>query len=126
MAFKNLGKDVKSRETNYQMPVTFNFAFAIEVFGKKGSSRTYLTVTGENHYATDFAQPQYRLGGELWFQNTLALRAGYKPRYDTETYSLGLGVKFQPIGGKEVRLDFSYSDGNDFEAPLRFSLSGSF
>ena len=35
-------------------------------------------------------------------------------------------MKVKPVEGKVVRVDFAYSDGNDFEPPLRFSLSGSF
>lgn len=62
----------------------------------------------------------------LWMQNAFALRAGVKPGYDTEVFSLGLGLKVKPVEGKVVRVDFAYSDGNDFEPPLRFSLSGSF
>lgn len=126
MGFTNLGKDQKIRSINYQMPVMFNIAFAIEALGKKGGD-TYLTVTGENQYATDFAEPQYRIGGELWFKNTLALRGGYKFNYDLETYSLGAGVKFHPVKRREIRADFAYSNFSyRFDAPLRFSLSGSF
>lgn len=126
MAFKNLGKDIKAREINYQMPVAFDFGFAMEVFGEKGSDPSYLTLTGESHYATDYSEPRYRIGGELWLQNAFALRAGVKPGYDTEVFSVGLGLKVKPVEGKVVRVDFAYSDGNDFEPPLRFSLSGSF
>ena len=127
MAFSNLGKDQKALEINYHLPVAFNFAFAFELFGQKDAKNTYLTITGENYYATDFAEPQYRMGGELWFQNMLALRGGYNFNYDAEGYSLGLGLKFEPIAGKEIRADFAYTDfGEAFSAPLRFSLSGSF
>jgi long-subunit fatty acid transport protein len=126
MGFTNLGRDQRVREMNYQMPVMFNFAFAVEALGKKGGD-TYLTVTGENQYATDFAEPQYRVGGELWFKNTLALRGGYKFNYDLETYSLGVGVRFHPVKRREIRADFAYSSFSyKFDAPLRFSLSGSF
>lgn len=126
MGFYNLGKDLRILAIDYQLPVMFKFAFAMEILGKQGGD-TYLTVTGENQYATDFAEPQYRLGGELWFKNSLALRGGYKFNYDLETYSLGAGVKFHPVKRSEVRADFAYSNfGYKFDAPLRFSLSGSF
>ena len=59
-------------------------------------------------------------------QSMFGVRGGVKPGYDTEVFSLGLGLKVKPIEGKVVRVDFAYSDGNDFEPPLRFSLSGSF
>ena len=126
MVFSNLGKDQTVRELSYHLPVAFNFAAAMEVFGEKGEDVSF-TLTGENYYATDFADPQYRFGGELWFRNALALRGGYKFNYDAETFSLGLGVKFKPVEGREIRADFAYSDfGDAFDPPLRFSLSGSF
>ncbi len=126
MTFLNLGKDQKILETEYHLPVAFNLATAMEVIGNKGD-QTYITATFENYFATDFAEPQYRLGGELWLQNTVALRGGYQINSDLETFSMGAGVKFQPVEGREIRADFSYSDyGRFFDAPLRFSLSGSF
>ena len=126
MTFNNLGKDQIVHEFDYQMPVSFRFAFAMEAFGETGEN-TYLTVTGENHYATDYADPQYRLGGELWFQNALALRGGYKFNYDEETYSFGVGAKLTPAEGREIRADISYTKfGDPVSAPLRFGLSGSF
>ena len=98
----------------------------MEALGEKGAP-AYLTVTAENYYVTDFAEPQYRLGGELWLRNTLALRGGYKFNFDLETYSLGAGVRFSPVAGRELRADVAYTGMEDaFEAPLRFSISGSF
>ena len=126
MAFMNLGKDnvVTGGETQI-MPVVFSFAAAGEVFGEQGDP-AYLTLTLENYYATDYSEPQYRLGGELWFQNTLAVRGGYKFNYDIETFSMGLGVKFSPAEGRDIRADFAYTKFDYFDAPLRFTLSGSF
>ncbi len=126
MAFMNLGKDIKVSGGETQlMPVVFSIAGAMEAYGEVGDP-AYLTVTAENYYATDYSEPQYRLGGEAWFQNTVALRAGYKFNYDIETYSVGAGVKFQPVEGKEIHMDFSYTKFDFFDPPLRFTLSGSF
>lgn len=125
MTFRNLGKDMKVFQESYRMPTAFNVAFAMEALGKEGDP-VYLTVTGENYYATDFANPQYRVGGELWLHNALALRAGRKFRYDEETFSFGAGVKFRPAKKREVRADFAYTRFGVFDPPLRFSLSGSF
>jgi hypothetical protein len=36
-------------------------------------------------------------------------------------------VKFQPAEGRDIRADFAYADFGDYlDAPLRFTLSGSF
>ena len=57
---------------NYSLPTTFSFAVAMEAFGQKGVP-VVLTATAENYFATDFAEPQARIGGELWLQNTVAV-----------------------------------------------------
>ena len=41
-------------------------------------------------------QTQARIGGELWFQTTLSVRAGYAFKHPAQSYSLGAGLKFQP------------------------------
>ncbi len=126
MAFKDLGKDVEVfEEVNYSLPTTFSFAVAMEAFGQKGDPAV-LTATAENYFATDFAEPQARIGGELWLQNIVAVRAGYRFKQPAQSYTLGFGLKLQPVEGKEVRADFSYTQFDYFDAPLRFSLSGSF
>ena len=126
MTLGNLGKDLQVREVTYRLPATFSVAAAMEAFGSQGE-QTYLTLTAENYYATDYAAPQFRIGGELWFHNSLAIRGGYKFNFDVETYSLGMGLKISPTQGRDLRADFSYTNfGNAFNAPLRVALSGSF
>ena len=126
MTFENMGKDVKVVEDVRKMPVSFSTAAAMEIVGAKGDP-SYLTFTAENHYATDFADPQYRLGGEFWLQNSFALRAGYKVNYDEESWTLGAGLKFTMADGRVVQADIAYSDfGAYLNAPLRVTLSGAF
>ena len=126
MTFENMGKDVKVIEDVRKMPVAFSTAAAMEIVGATGDP-TYITVTFENSYATDFADPQYRFGGELWLQNNFALRAGYKANFDEESWTLGAGLKFSMPNGRVVQADVAYSDfGTYLDAPLRFTLSGAF
>ena len=68
------------------------------------------------------------IGGELWLQNILALRAGYKFRYDIESWSVGAGVNLNVSEDRELSVDVSYSDigGKIQERPLRLTLSGTF
>lgn len=125
MNLKNLGKDFRygqALSSNF-MPMVFNVGVALEIAGKRGDV-AYLTVAGENSYHVDY-QNRAQFGAELWLYNALALRAGYKWNY-TDKYSLGAGLK-RSFGGKALRVDFSYSKyGEFFNAPMRFSLSGSF
>ncbi len=126
MTFENMGKDVKVIDDVRKMPVAFSTAAAMEIVGAVGDP-TYITATFENTYATDFADPQYRFGGELWLQNNFALRAGYKANFDEESWTVGAGLKFSMPNGRMVQADVAYSDfGAYLDAPLRFTLSGAF
>ena len=75
----------------------------------------------------DFEQ-RYHFGAELWFQNMIALRAGYKWNYDLENFAFGAGFK-QTVGGQTFSVDVSYSllksiDGVAlFDSPLRVSIA---
>lgn len=131
MSFKNFGPDQKSREEafSYLMPLTYNMGLAAEVYGEKGDP-TYLTVAAESVFPVDFEQ-RYHVGAELWFQNMIAVRAGYKWNHDLESFAFGAGVK-QTVGGQTFSVDVSYSllksfDGVAlFDSPIRVSIGGAF
>lgn len=121
---RNLGKEVTVDTRPFSPPIYFNFGLSGEVLGKK-SDPAYLTASVETLFATDYGQ-RWHFGGEFWVANTLALRAGYKTNYDMEDYSFGVGLK-HTVGHRTIRADVSYSNGGKyFDAPLRFSLGGSF
>lgn len=125
MTLQNFGKDVTPEAVTFAMPMVFNIAAAMEVYGTM-EDPTYLTAAVDFSYATDFGE-RLHFGGELWVARVLALRAGYKTNYDIESYSLGAGVRVNYVGGRQVSVDFAYSaiEGG-FDPPLRVSLSGSF
>ncbi|MFT5370439.1 MAG: hypothetical protein ACI8V2_005421 [Candidatus Latescibacterota bacterium] len=123
-AARNVGSDIKVETQQFSPPINFNFGMAMEVYGEKGDP-SYLSLAAETITATDFGQ-RWNFGGELWLGNMVALRGGYKLNYDIEDFSLGLGLKY-PFGGRDIRVDVSYSDGGTyFDPPLRVALSGSF
>lgn len=121
---RNIGGTVTVETRPFSPPIYFNFGAAGEVFGNVGDP-SYLTLSLETLFATDYGE-RWHFGGEYWFQNTLALRAGYITNTDVQKYSFGVGLK-RSFGERNIRVDISYSDGgHDFDAPLRFSLGGSF
>jgi hypothetical protein len=128
MGFRNLGPNVKAREGGFtaQMPTTFSLAGAMEVFGQKGDP-SYCTLSLEHEFITDF-RPTTRVGGELWVQNTLALRGGYRTHMALESWSVGAGLKHELVGGKLITVDFSYhnEDLGLFDPPIRLSVGGTF
>jgi len=133
MSLKNFGRDIRTRASaaavgqtivTFTMPLVFNIAAAMEVYGKT-EDPTHVTVALENLFAID-ANERYHLGTEVWLGGIVALRAGYKFRYDEEGFSGGAGLK-HTMKGKTVSVDFSYTDfGSRLTAPLRFTLGGSF
>ena len=126
MTFDNLGKDITLIDETWHTPVAFAVGGAVEMFGQR-DDQTYLTVTFENYFATDNADVQYRLGGELWLQKSFALRGGYKFKFDEQSWTLGAGLKFTVADGRVVQADIAYSDfGEYLDSPLRFTLSGAF
>ena len=129
MGFKNWGPDKKTGAHFYQMPVSYNMGVAAEIYGEKGDP-SYFTASVESVFPIDYQQ-RWQFGGELWLQNTIALRGGWKWNYDLEQFTLGAGVK-QSVSGKDIMIDVGYTilkkqDGAKmFEAPLRLSVGGTF
>jgi len=124
MNMKNLGGEQEIVSQQSEMPLVFHTGLALEVYGNLGDPVS-LTTAFEGAYFTDREQ-RWNLGGELWLHKVLALRAGYKFRYDEESWSAGVGAKGK-FGDRHLQVDVSYSDfGNLFDAPLRLTLSGEF
>ncbi len=123
MNMKNLGGEQEIVSEKSEMPLVFHTGVAMEVFGNLGDPVS-MTGSFEGAFFTDREQ-RWNLGGELWIQNLIALRAGYKFKYDAETWSVGAGLKGK-FSGRSIALDVSYSNFGDlFDAPLRLTLSGS-
>jgi hypothetical protein len=125
MAMKNLGPDKKVIESKFLMPLYYNLALAGEVLGERGGPAC-LTLSGESAFAADY-ELRAHVGAELWLRDMLALRGGYKFNYDTDAYSVGLGLKVGVGGDRAMTVDVAYSDmGKYFSAPLRLTLGGTF
>jgi hypothetical protein len=125
MAMRHYGPDKKVGDTKFFMPLYYHVGLAGEVYGEKGDP-AYLTLTGEAAFAADY-ELRAHVGAELWLQNMIALRGGYKVNYDTDAYSLGAGLKYDIAGDRSLSVDVSYSDmGRFFNAPLRITVGGMF
>ena len=125
MALRNFGPDKKVTETKFFMPLLYNVGAAGEVYGEKGDP-TYLTVSAETMFAADY-ELRAHVGAELWVNNMIALRGGYKLNYDTDAWSIGAGLKYEVAGDRTVTVDVSYSTmGEYLMSPLRVSICGTF
>ncbi|MCY3683325.1 MAG: PorV/PorQ family protein [Gemmatimonadetes bacterium] len=126
MTISNLGGNKEVLTEDYRLPFFYNLAIAMELLGKQGDP-LYLTTAYEHVFFRDYGERDH-IGGELWIQNLLALRAGYKFRYDVESWSVGAGVNLNVTEERKISVDVSYSDigGVIKERPLRLTLSGTF
>jgi len=124
MNLKNLGGEQEIVSEKSEMPLAFHMGAAMELYGDLGDPAS-LTAAVEGAYFTDREQ-RWNMGAELWLHNLIALRAGYKVKYDEESWSVGAGLRGN-FSGRHIGLDVSYSDfGNLLDAPLRVSFTGSF
>jgi len=124
MSLRNLGSDKEVVAQIARIPTVFYISGAGEVYGNLGDPFS-LTASVEQAFFTDFAA-RYYLGGEAWFNNTLALRAGYKTRHDSESWSVGAGLK-QSIGGQNLSVDIAFSEAKEFsENPIRLTVGYGF
>jgi hypothetical protein len=120
MTLRNFGKNELIIRDKFLMPMVFSVTGAMEVFGEMQDPNR-LTLSYENVFAIDYSNRGH-LGGELWLQDIIALRAGYKFNYDTDTFSAGAGIKY-PYMGKNIKIDASYTDmGSLFDGALRVSV----
>lgn len=120
MSFRNLGTDKDVIGQKARFPMVFNLSGAAEVYGNLGDPLS-VTLAVEQMFFTDGVN-HYHFGAEAWVQNMLALRGGYKTGYDSESWTLGAGLR-QKLGDQAVSVDFSFSRAEALdEYPIRVSV----
>jgi len=120
MSLRNLGGDKDVIGQKARFPMVFNLSGAAEIYGNLGDPMS-ITVAVEQMFFTDSVN-RYHFGAEAWVQNMIALRAGYKTGYDSESWTVGAGLR-QKLGQQSVSVDFSYSKAEALdEYPIRLSV----
>lgn len=124
MSLKNFGQDIVIIDDTAFRPLIYNVGVAMEVLGELGDPVS-LTVAAENAFFVDY-EGRLHTGAELWLRNQIAFRGGWKFNNDTESYSLGFGLR-QVVSRRPFAIDFSYSDmGSLLDPTYRISIAGSF
>ncbi len=107
---QNFGAQVKYGKEEYPAPLTFRLGVAANLMGADALLVTdeinRITVAYDLFQPNDYAQ-QMHLGLEYGFAGKLALRAGYKVRYDSDGLTLGAGVNTD-LAGFNLSFDYSY------------------
>ncbi len=112
--------DNDQKEAAVPLPLSFRAGIAFEVFQ---TSTSKATMAAEVMHPSD-NEEHYNFGGEYWFQDLLALRAGYKLNLDEGGFTAGAGIKLPVLNG--AYFDYAYNDLGKLQGVHRGSLSLSF
>jgi hypothetical protein len=102
------------------LPLTFRAGVAFEVIQTADSK---ITVAAELAHPSD-NEERYEFGGEYWFKDLLALRAGWKVNMDEGGFTAGLGLKLPVMSG--AHFDYAYTDMGLLQGVHRGSFNISF
>jgi hypothetical protein len=128
MSIQNFSPEIKYQEEGFQLPLTFKIGIAMDILDFMGEHQDYSFLLAiDAIHPRDYTE-RIHIGGEFWFKNMMALRAGYKFNYDEEDLTAGVGFKTPPIAGMDwsIKFDYSYSNFENFDAVNRFSLGITF
>ncbi len=114
--------DNDADEKSVPLPLTFRAGIAFEVLETATSKAT---LSAELMHPSD-NEERYNFGGEYWFHDMFALRAGWKLNADEGGFTAGAGFKL-PIGGfGESSIDYAYNNLGKLSDVHRGSFSLSF
>lgn len=125
MSARNFSPQFKYEEDSFELPLTFRIGVAMDLLDLTGGSEnsSFLLAIDAIH-PRDYTE-RLHIGGEYWYADLFALRAGYKTNYDEEGISLGAGIKYD-VGGTKLKIDYSYTDLGVFSNVNRFTIGASF
>jgi len=127
MSIRNFSPQFKYQETAFELPLTFTLGFGMDIFDFVPSLQESqsLVLAVDAVHPRDYTE-RIHIGGEYWYMDMIALRAGYKYNYDEEGLSAGVGIKYAVEGGFGIKIDYSYSDLGIFDPVNRISIGASF
>ncbi|HKJ66533.1 MAG TPA: PorV/PorQ family protein [bacterium] len=124
MSVRNFSQQFKYAEEGFQLPLTFRIGFAMDVLDLVGDHNNSFVLALDAIHPRDYTE-RIHVGGEYWWMNMLALRAGYKTNYDEESLSFGFGFR-QAFSGINLKIDYAYSPMDRFSNVNRFTIGASF
>ena len=120
MSVRNFGDELEYEKESFQIPLTFTFGIAMDVFDFTDIEDQSLVLAVDAIHPRDFTE-RVHVGMEYLFLDMFAVRGGYKFNYDIESFSGGLGF-YMDISGLMVKADYSYSDMEYFDGVNRFTI----
>ncbi len=125
---QNFGAEIKYAKESNPAPLQFRWGVVADIMGNNAllfeDPMNRVTVAFDLFQPNDYAQQEH-VGLEYSFQNTVALRAGYKFNYDSESITLGAGVK-TTLNGIGLLFDYSFTPLSNYLGDVhRISLGAS-
>lgn len=123
MSIRNVSAERYYVREGFPIPITFKLGIAMDLmkaFGAGASNPLIFAIDAV--HPRDYAE-RVHFGVEYWFNDIIALRAGYKLNYDEDKFSVGMGFKHSSRG---IRVDYALNTFGSFDAVHRISLGGSF
>jgi long-subunit fatty acid transport protein len=114
------GEDIEQKPV--PLPLTFRAGIAMDVLETEASKAT---LVAELAHPPD-NEERYQLGGEYWFQDMLALRAGYKINMDEGGFTAGVGFKCPFSSSGMFSVDYAFNDLGRLSSVHRVSTSLTF
>jgi hypothetical protein len=106
-----------------RMPIDFRLGVGMDFLDSENSPH-FLTLVAEFLHPSDGPE-KVNTGAEYWFNNILALRAGYRFNYDEESYTFGAGLKYG-VDDFAGRVDYAFADFGLLEQVHMFTLGINF
>lgn len=127
MTARNFSPEVTYVEEAFELPLTFKVGLAMDVFDLTNVDKTKhnLLVALEAERPRDYDE-MMKLGVEYLFAKRFALRAGYAYPSDEQGVSAGFGLQQTLRGGRNLGIDYSFTDFGIFSSVHRLSASVSF
>jgi len=114
------GEDIVQKAT--PLPLTFRAGIAMDVLETESSKAT---LVAELAHPPD-NEERYQFGGEYWFQDMLAVRAGWKINMDEGGFTAGAGFRW-PFGqSSSFSVDYAFNDVGRLSNVHRVSTSLTF
>jgi hypothetical protein len=119
-AVHNVGTEIKFVNEGDPLPLTYRIGGGYTLpFGGRTHKIT-VAVDGVKGNDTEF---YVNTGTEYWLANMVAVRAGYKARYDEAGVTAGGGFRYLFSGSYGVQVDYAYADMGTFGATHRVSVA---
>ncbi len=103
---------------DWEIPLLFRFGVSNYFI----NNETWTLLTAFDILDSRDYDVRYNLGGELGFEKTLYLRAGYKFNYDEVSYTIGGGLDFSNFTDYKITLDYLFLKYGVFGNLNQFSI----